>query len=58
MNEALDKFESDERIGHIHGFCYPIDNLPDAFLIKWVGSWGWAIWKGRGNYLMQMGICY
>src|SRR5690606_9915041 len=34
MNEALDKFESDERIGHIHGFCYPIDNLPDAFLIK------------------------
>ena len=45
MNEALDKFESDERIGHIHGFCYPIDNLPDAFLIKWVGSWGWATWK-------------
>lgn len=45
MNDALDKFESDERIGHIHGFCYPIDNLPDAFLIKWVGSWGWATWK-------------
>lgn len=45
MNEALDKFESDERIGHIHGFCYPLENLPDAFLIKWVGSWGWATWK-------------
>ena len=45
MNEALDKYEADERIGHIHGFCYPVDNLPDAFLIKWVGSWGWATWK-------------
>src|SRR5690554_7534108 len=45
MNEALDKYEADDRIGHIHGFCYPINNLPDAFLIKWVGSWGWATWK-------------
>lgn len=60
MNEALDKFESDERIGHIHGFCYPIDNLPDAFLIKWVGSWGWATWKrswqlfnADGNMLLK-----
>ena len=60
MNEALDKFEEDDRIGHIHGFCYPIDNLPDAFLIKWVGSWGWATWKRSwklfnpdGKYLLN-----
>lgn len=45
MNETLEKFENEERIGHIHGFCYPIDGLPDAFLIKWTGSWGWATWK-------------
>ena len=60
MNEALDKFESNDKIGHIHGFCYPIDNLPDAFLIKWVGSWGWATWKRSwqlfnpdGNMLLE-----
>ena len=45
MNEALDKFAHAERIGHIHGYCFPIPNLPDAFLIKWTGSWGWATWK-------------
>lgn len=45
MNEALDKYEKEEKIGHIHGFCYPLPDLPDAFLIKWTGSWGWATWK-------------
>lgn len=45
MNEALDKFENEERIGHVHGYCFPLENLPDAFLIKWIGSWGWATWR-------------
>ncbi|WP_294082064.1 glycosyltransferase [Proteiniphilum sp. UBA5384] len=45
MNEALDMFENENRIGHIHGYCYPLPELPDAFLIKWAGSWGWATWK-------------
>ncbi|WP_298645742.1 glycosyltransferase [uncultured Proteiniphilum sp.] len=45
MNEALDMFETENRIGHIHGYCYPLSELPEAFLIKWTGSWGWATWK-------------
>lgn len=45
MNEALDKFEDEEKIGHIQGFCFPIKGLPESFLIKWTGSWGWATWK-------------
>jgi hypothetical protein len=45
MNEALAKFENEEQIGHIQGYCFPVPNLPDAFLIKWTGSWGWATWK-------------
>lgn len=45
MNEALEKFKDEERIGHIQGFCFPIEGLPDTFLIKWTGSWGWATWK-------------
>lgn len=45
MNEALEKFKDENKIGHIHAFSYPIENLPEAFLIKWVGSWGWATWK-------------
>lgn len=45
MNEALDMFENENRIGHIHGYCYPLPELPETFLIKWTGSWGWATWK-------------
>ena len=45
MNEALEKFEQEEKIGHVHGYCFPLPELPDAFLIKWTGSWGWATWK-------------
>lgn len=45
MNDALDMFEKEERVGHVHGYCYPLPELPDAFLIKWTGSWGWGTWK-------------
>lgn len=45
MNEALDKFNDIDNVGHIHGFCFPLSGLPEAFLIKWTGSWGWATWK-------------
>lgn len=45
MNEALDMFENENRIGHIHGYCHPLPKLPETFLIKWTGSWGWATWK-------------
>ena len=60
MNEALDQFEHEEQVGHVHGYCYPLIDLPDAFLIKWAGSWGWATWQRAwqqfnpdGNALLQ-----
>lgn len=45
MNETLERFKDEERIGHIQGFCFPLPDLPDVFLIRWTGSWGWATWK-------------
>lgn len=45
MNEGLERYENEERVGHIQGFCFPLEELPEAFLIKWTGSWGWATWK-------------
>lgn len=45
MNETLEKFENEEKIGHIQGYCFPLPQLPETFLIKWTGSWGWATWK-------------
>lgn len=45
MNDALETYRDEPRVGHIQACDYtrsPI--LPDTFLIKWTGSWGWATW--------------
>lgn len=44
MNEALDRFADDLRIGHVHGYMYPLAPLPDVIVTRWVGSWGWGTW--------------
>lgn len=45
MNDALERFADCENVGHIQGFSFPLAELPESFLIKWTGSWGWATWK-------------
>lgn len=45
MNNALMLYEDVDEVAHIHAFCYEGLNLPDTFLIKWVGSTGWATWS-------------
>jgi hypothetical protein len=46
MNEALDRFEHDERVISIHGYSYPVKQpLPEAFFLRGADCWGWATWK-------------
>ena len=46
MNDALETYQDEERIGHIHACDFTKDpSLPDTFLIKFIGSWGWATWQ-------------
>lgn len=45
MNDALEAYKDEPRVGHIQGCDFTQDtSLPDTFLIKWTGSWGWATW--------------
>lgn len=46
MNDALEVYKDEERVGHIQA-CDFTENpsLPETFLIKWTGSWGWATWR-------------
>jgi hypothetical protein len=53
MNEALDKYEDDERVICIHGYVYPVDQpLPEAFFLPGADCWGWATWR-RGWILFN-----
>ena len=46
MNDALETYKDEPRVGHIQACDFTDDpSLPDTFLIKFTGSWGWATWK-------------
>ena len=46
MNDALETYQDEENVCHIQACDFTKDTtLPDTFLIKWTGSWGWATWK-------------
>ena len=45
MNDALDTYKNEPKVGHIQACDFTQDpTLPDTFLIKWTGSWGWGTW--------------
>lgn len=47
MNEALNKYENDERVSSISAFLNPVTNIdvPDTFFLRYFACWGWATWK-------------
>lgn len=51
MNQCLDYYEDDIRIGSIAGFTpainFPKDYKKDVFVAYRSCSWGWATWKNR-----------
>ena len=61
MNDALEVYKDEPKVGHIQACDFTQDTtLPDTFLIKWTGSWGWATWdrawkhfNPNGNELLQ-----
>lgn len=51
MNDALEAFKDEPQVGHIHACEFTHDpSLPETFLIRWTGSWGWATWKQAWKY--------
>ena len=48
MNDALEAYKDEPQVGHIQACDFTQDaSLPDTFLIKFTGSWGWATWADR-----------
>lgn len=52
MNAALELYKFDDRVISIHGYCYPIDGLPESFFLRGADCWGWGTWK-RGWDLFE-----
>ncbi len=47
MNSGLNCYINNQQVMSIHGYCYPIDDLPETFFLKGADCWGWATWKDR-----------
>lgn len=47
MNDGLRVYEQKQDVASIHGYVYPIDDLPETFFIRGADCWGWATWKDR-----------
>lgn len=47
MNTALDTYQDDEKVMHISGYMFPIDNadMPETFFLRTASCWGWATWN-------------
>ena len=52
MNDALECYENENKVISIHGYCYPIAELPETFFLRGADCLGWATWK-RGWDLFE-----
>lgn len=52
MNDALNFYEKEEKVWHISGWNYPIEDKDtnETFLWRVMNCWGWATWKDRWKY--------
>lgn len=49
MNDALNIYQEKDKIWHISGWSYPINNISNeqCYLSKMMCCWGWATWQDR-----------
>lgn len=46
MGDALRCYEHEEQVAAIHGYMFPLGiTLPDTFLLRNTGCWGWSTWR-------------
>lgn len=56
MNEALERYENDERVVSVHGYVYPVkEALPVNFMLCHTDSLGWGTWKNAWNLFRSDG---
>lgn len=55
MNEALEAYKDEPKVASIHGYIYPIKNLPETFFIKGADCWGWATWSNKWSVFERDG---
>ncbi|WP_221394280.1 sugar transferase [Dyadobacter sp. NIV53] len=60
MNQALNKFISNEKVMHVSGYQFPIDSTQtgSSYFIPLISSWGWGTWKRAWNQFDPLSTGY
>lgn len=48
MNDALDRYADEDRVGSVSAYMYPVSlppGTPDTLMLPFPMSWGWGTWK-------------
>lgn len=46
MNDALELYDEEDKVGAISGYIYPIKKeFPETFFLNFFSSWGFGLWK-------------
>ena len=54
MNDALEKYEDDDRVASISAFLNPVEGeVPNTFFLRYFACWGWATWKRGWDILIN-----
>lgn len=58
MNDTLSHYEYCERVFHVAGYMYPVQNqeLPEAFFLPITSCWGWGTWARAWRYFNNDGL--
>ena len=54
MNDALEKYDEEERVASISAFLNPVEGeVPNTFFLRYFACWGWATWKRGWDILIN-----
>lgn len=54
MNDALSLYESKEKVMHISGYMFPVnEKLPQTFFYNTASCWGWGTWARAWKYFNE-----
>ena len=52
MNEGLEKYNDEDRVGAISAYIYSdLNNLPNTFFLRHFHCWGWATWRRAWQHM-------
>jgi hypothetical protein len=47
MNDGLNRYQTDARVGSIHAYAPRVAGLPNYYFLRGGDCWGWATWADR-----------